>query len=230
MPLSDLPEPEPVSEENEMQIDVPLPQNLQSHLGQPSIGNFHPSASSSPGPSWLPTLAPPTEMKLAVRPNVATSGDHTHHLTHRSAGFKKPNLSSRHSPPSAGHGGPPSSSPTPFSKLRTRTDHVSPSQSRQRAAGRIRSAQRSGMLSSRRLLLDAFVAGGPDTEVDLTAQEQAIMEAICRKDHQNANQRLRRALSEEQFGTDELIQEEEGRYYPLRFLFISWGPLISHVS
>ncbi|KAG0139126.1 hypothetical protein CROQUDRAFT_55157 [Cronartium quercuum f. sp. fusiforme G11] len=188
IPLSDLPEPEPMSDNTEMQVDDPFSLEPDgSHLGQPSIGKFNPSGSSSPGPCWLPSLAP------------------SRNQSHRSVGFKQPIFtSSRKS--SSSSGGHPSSSPTPsHSKSRFKPSSSSPSELRQQAANRMRSHQRNGILSSRRVLLDAFLASSNSGDTELSDRENATLEALSRKEIFNTKQQWKQGFTT----IEELLADEE---------------------
>ncbi|KAH9822699.1 hypothetical protein DFH28DRAFT_881894 [Melampsora americana] len=214
MPLSDLIEPEPASDDTEMQLEDTFVQSHHSHLGQPSIGNFHPSASSSPGPSWLPTLSAPRTFPNNINHSSHSAFDST--KSHRSAGFKQPMFHSSHRSSPSQTSDPPSSSPTPGSKRAFKSrlspqGSSSPSRLRQQAATRIRENKRKGLLTSRRILLDGFLPGGSDqmADSDWTAEEYAMLEATDRKENFNARRRWTQGLNEEQFDLDELIEEEE---------------------
>ncbi|EGF99040.1 uncharacterized protein MELLADRAFT_68895 [Melampsora larici-populina 98AG31] len=215
MPLSDLIEPEPASDDTEMQLEDTFVQSNLSHLGQPSIGNFHPSASSSPGPSWLPTLAAPRTFPNNMIHSAHSGLDTT--KSHRSASFKQPIFHSSHRSSPSQTSDPPSSSPTPGSKRAFKSrfsspqGSSSPSRLRQQAASRIRENQRKGLLTSRRILLEGFLPGGTDqmADGDWTAEEFAILEATDRKENFNARRRWTHGLNEEQLNPDELIAEEE---------------------
>ncbi|KNZ64513.1 hypothetical protein VP01_1020g7 [Puccinia sorghi] len=200
LPFSDLPESEPElrsCDEEMMKLDE------FSTGSSPRIGHFNAAASSSPGPSWLPALAP-NRHDLLLSPSQSSH--------HRARAWKQP-LSSRRSPRSSASE-TPLSSPTPLSRSYTsKACHPdrSPSQLRLQAATRIRALERKNRSNAHRPLLDTFSAGSQrGIDEIISSKEEMMTEALGRRHIKQMNRQWEALLSSQAYATDEMIEEAEG--------------------
>ncbi|PLW06216.1 hypothetical protein PCANC_05904 [Puccinia coronata f. sp. avenae] len=203
LPFSDLPETEPEvrsCDEERMAMDEEA-EAFQAG-SSPHIGHFNAAPSSSPGPSWLPALAPNRHDQLC-------SPSHTSHP--RSRAWKQPTCS-RPSPRSS-TSGTPLSSPTPLSRAYTskaNQSERSPSQLRLQAASRLRTLERKNRSNAHRPLLDAFSIGSQRGIDDITTDKEEMMtEALGRRHIKQMNRQWEALLSSQAYATDEMIEEAE---------------------
>ncbi|EFP81302.1 uncharacterized protein PGTG_06923 [Puccinia graminis f. sp. tritici CRL 75-36-700-3] len=200
LPFSDLPESEPdirSCDDEMMKMDD---ESDALPIGSsPRIGHFDTAASSSPGPSWLPALAPNRHDRL-FSPSQSTHP--------RSRAWKQPG-SSRASPRSSASE-TPQSSPTPLSRAyvsKAGQSDRSPSQLRLQAASRLRNIERKNRSNAHRPLLDAF-SNGSQRGIDeiISRKDEMMAEELGRRHIKQMNRQWEALLSSQ---TDEMIEEAE---------------------